>query len=196
MCHWFFVMLYLAGDHVVPSGRSLLHYPFVRQSRQREYCVLKTCYMICTSSNQWGCGASLGGAQSNVFNPTLRLFSHTCLHISRTRLHTTSYDDQTTKLHMSKLSTKNIPTSQLTTNSPSNLSTNDNTNLVQPCWEGQWNTSLGICKVCTSCWEGWLQGTIDQHISSWESANGYWHWHCVPCNRSGRLASLSRFSRA
>jgi hypothetical protein len=27
-------------------------------------------------------GASLGGAQSNVFNPTLRLFSPTCLHIS------------------------------------------------------------------------------------------------------------------
>jgi hypothetical protein len=40
-------------------------------------------------------GASLGGSQSNVFNPTLRLFSHTCLHISRTRLHTTSDDDQT-----------------------------------------------------------------------------------------------------
>ncbi len=41
------------------------------------------------------CGASLGRAQSNVFNPTLRLFSHTCLHISRTRLHTASDDDQT-----------------------------------------------------------------------------------------------------
>ena len=25
MCHWFFVMLYLAGDHVVPSGRSPLY---------------------------------------------------------------------------------------------------------------------------------------------------------------------------
>ena len=71
--------------------KSLFHYRFVRQSRQREYYVLKTCYMICTSSNRWGCGASLGGAQSNVFNPTLRLFSH----ISRTRLHTMSDDDQT-----------------------------------------------------------------------------------------------------
>jgi len=25
MCHWFFVMLYLARDHVVPSGRSPLY---------------------------------------------------------------------------------------------------------------------------------------------------------------------------
>jgi len=25
MCHWFFVMLYLAGDHVVPSGQSPLY---------------------------------------------------------------------------------------------------------------------------------------------------------------------------
>jgi hypothetical protein len=40
------------------------------------------------------CGASQCGAQSNVFNPTLRLFSHTCLHISRTRLHTTSDENQ------------------------------------------------------------------------------------------------------
>jgi hypothetical protein len=50
-----------------------------------------------------GCGASLGGAQSNVFNPTLRLFSH----ISRTRLHTTSDDDQTRrhKKHKQKTNT-------------------------------------------------------------------------------------------
>ena len=41
------------------------------------------------------CGASLGGAVDNIPNPTLRLFSHTCLHISRTRLHTRSDDNQT-----------------------------------------------------------------------------------------------------
>jgi hypothetical protein len=42
-------------------------------------------------------GASLGGTLCYINNPTLRLrlFSHTCLHISRTRLHTTSDDDQT-----------------------------------------------------------------------------------------------------
>ena len=40
-------------------------------------------------------GASLGGALCYINNPTLRLFSHTCLHLSRTRLHTTSDGDQT-----------------------------------------------------------------------------------------------------
>jgi hypothetical protein len=40
-------------------------------------------------------GASLGGARCYINNPTLKLFSHTCLHISRTRLHTMSNDDQT-----------------------------------------------------------------------------------------------------
>ena len=40
-------------------------------------------------------GASLGGTLCYINNPTLRLFSHTCLHISRTRLHTTSDDNQT-----------------------------------------------------------------------------------------------------
>jgi len=40
-------------------------------------------------------GASLGGALCFINNPTLRLFSHTCLQISRTRLHTTSDDNQT-----------------------------------------------------------------------------------------------------
>jgi hypothetical protein len=33
--------------------RSLLHYQFARQSRQREYHVLKTCYMFGTSTNRW-----------------------------------------------------------------------------------------------------------------------------------------------
>ena len=41
------------------------------------------------------CGASLGGPLCYINNPTLRLFSHTCLHISRTCLHTTCDDDQT-----------------------------------------------------------------------------------------------------
>jgi hypothetical protein len=40
-------------------------------------------------------GASLGGALCYINNPTLRLFSHTCLHFSRTCLHTMSDDDQT-----------------------------------------------------------------------------------------------------
>ena len=40
-------------------------------------------------------GASLGGALWYINNPTLRLFSHTYLHISRTRLHTMSNDVQT-----------------------------------------------------------------------------------------------------
>ena len=40
-------------------------------------------------------GASLGGTLCYINNPTLRLFSHTCLHISRTCLHTTSDDNQT-----------------------------------------------------------------------------------------------------
>jgi hypothetical protein len=39
-------------------------------------------------------GASLGGTLCYINNPTLRLFSHTCLHISRTRLDTTSDDVQ------------------------------------------------------------------------------------------------------
>jgi hypothetical protein len=51
-------------------------------------------------------GASQCGAQSNVFNPTLRLFSHTCLHISCTRLHTTSDDDQTRRHKKQKAQTK------------------------------------------------------------------------------------------
>jgi hypothetical protein len=48
-------------------------------------------------------GARVGGSQSNVFNPTLRLFSH----ISCTRLHTTSDDDQTRrhKKHKQKTNT-------------------------------------------------------------------------------------------
>ena len=52
-------------------------------------------------------GAIQCGAQSNVFNPTLRLFSHTCLHISRTRLHKTSDDNQTRrhKKHKQKTNT-------------------------------------------------------------------------------------------
>jgi len=54
------------------------------------------------------CGASLGGAQSNVFNPTLRLFSHTCLHISHTRLHTTSDNDQTRQHKKHKQQTNTI----------------------------------------------------------------------------------------
>jgi hypothetical protein len=33
--------------------RSLSHYQFVRQSRQQEYDVHKTCYMFGTSSNRW-----------------------------------------------------------------------------------------------------------------------------------------------
>ena len=37
----------------------------------------------------------VGGALCYVNNPILRLFSHTCPHLSRTRLHTTSDDDQT-----------------------------------------------------------------------------------------------------
>jgi hypothetical protein len=41
------------------------------------------------------CGASLGGAVDYIPNPTLRLFSHTFLHISCTRLHTRSDDNQT-----------------------------------------------------------------------------------------------------
>jgi hypothetical protein len=53
-------------------------------------------------------GARLGGAQSNVCNPTLRLFSHTCLHISRTRLHTTSEDDQTRRHKKHKQQTNTI----------------------------------------------------------------------------------------
>jgi hypothetical protein len=49
----------------------------------------------CNNQLKCGYGASLGGALCYINNPTLRLFSHTCLHLSHTRLHTTSDDDQT-----------------------------------------------------------------------------------------------------
>ena len=51
-------------------------------------------FYIVSKSTLWY-GASLGGALCYINNPILRLFSHTCLHISHTRLHTTSDDDQT-----------------------------------------------------------------------------------------------------
>jgi hypothetical protein len=51
-------------------------------------------FYIVSKSTLWY-GASLGGALCYINNPTLRIFSHTCLHISRTHLHTTSDDDQT-----------------------------------------------------------------------------------------------------
>ena len=41
-------------------------------------------------------------------------------------------------------------------------------------------------KIAQPCWEGWLWGTCVWHISAWESANGYWNWHCVPYNPSSR----------
>ncbi len=57
------------------------------------------CLLCCScsiaKSIKCGYGASLGGTCCYINNPTLRLFSHTCLHISCTRLHTTSVDNQT-----------------------------------------------------------------------------------------------------
>ena len=60
------------------------------------------CRTTCHHTSTWavtslvlGYGASLGGTICYINNPSLRLFSHTCLHISRTHLHTTSVDDQT-----------------------------------------------------------------------------------------------------
>ncbi len=41
-------------------------------------------------------------------------------------------------------------------------------------------------KIAQPCWEGWLWGACVWHISAWESANGYWNWHCVPYNPSSR----------
>jgi hypothetical protein len=51
-----------------------------------------------------GYGASLGGTLCFINNPTLRLFSH----ISRTRLHTTSDDDQTRRHKKHKQKTNTI----------------------------------------------------------------------------------------
>ena len=53
-------------------------------------------------------GASLGGALCYINNPTLRLFSHTCLHLSRTRLHTKSDDDRTRRHKKHKQQTNTI----------------------------------------------------------------------------------------
>ncbi len=53
-------------------------------------------------------GASLGGALCYINNPTLRLFSHTCLHLSRTCLHTTSDEDQTRRHKKHKQQTNTI----------------------------------------------------------------------------------------
>jgi hypothetical protein len=40
----------------------------------------RRCYVLKLNKSLYGCGARLGGAQSNVFNPSLGLFLYHILH--------------------------------------------------------------------------------------------------------------------